>query len=50
LDAKFCTIAQRLAATAPLALEIVAGAGHNLLLEAPERVSRVLTRALEVQL
>lgn len=50
LDTKFCAIAQRLAATAPVQLEIVAGAGHNLLLEAPERVMRVLTRALEVQL
>lgn len=50
LDTKFCAIAQRLAATAPVQLEIVAGAGHNLLLEAPERVTRVLTRALEVQL
>ena len=50
LDAKFCALGQRLAATAPAQLEIVAGAGHNLLLEAPERVLRVLTRALEVQL
>jgi 2-succinyl-6-hydroxy-2,4-cyclohexadiene-1-carboxylate synthase len=50
LDAKFCAIGARLAATAPVQLEIVAGAGHNLLLEAPERVSRVLTTALEVQL
>jgi 2-succinyl-6-hydroxy-2,4-cyclohexadiene-1-carboxylate synthase len=49
LDAKFCAIGERLAATAPVQLEIVAGAGHNLLLEAPERVARVLTRALEVQ-
>jgi 2-succinyl-6-hydroxy-2,4-cyclohexadiene-1-carboxylate synthase len=50
LDAKFCALARCLAATAPVGLEIVEGAGHNLLLEAPERVSRVLTRALEVQL
>lgn len=50
LDAKFCAIGKRLADTAPVQLEIVDGAGHNLLLEAPERVARVLTRALEVQL
>jgi 2-succinyl-6-hydroxy-2,4-cyclohexadiene-1-carboxylate synthase len=50
LDTKFCAIGQRLAASAPVQLEIVPGAGHNLLLEAPERVMRVLTRALEVQL
>jgi len=50
LDAKFCAIGQRLATTAPVQLEIIAGAGHNLLLEAPGPVSRVLTRALEVQL
>jgi 2-succinyl-6-hydroxy-2,4-cyclohexadiene-1-carboxylate synthase len=49
LDAKFLAVAQQLAATAPVRLERVAAAGHNLLLEAPERVAGVLTRALEAR-
>ena len=48
LDAKFLTLALELARAAPVRLQRVEGAGHNLLLEAPEHVARVLTRALEV--
>jgi 2-succinyl-6-hydroxy-2,4-cyclohexadiene-1-carboxylate synthase len=48
-DAKFLALAQQLAAgAAHVEQELVAAAGHNLLLEAPEYVAGVLTRALEV--
>lgn len=49
LDAKFTALGQQLAATAPVRLERVEGAGHNLPLEAPEQLARVLLRALEVR-
>jgi 2-succinyl-6-hydroxy-2,4-cyclohexadiene-1-carboxylate synthase len=49
LDEKFLALGQQLAARAQhVRLVPVEGAGHNLLLEAPERVIAVLTRALEV--
>jgi 2-succinyl-6-hydroxy-2,4-cyclohexadiene-1-carboxylate synthase len=48
LDVKFLALGQELTRTAPVRLERVDGAGHNLLLEAPEQTARVLTRALEV--
>ncbi len=48
LDAKFLAIGRALAESERrLGLEIVEGAGHDLLAEAPERVASVLTRALE---
>jgi len=47
-DDKFRDIAQRMAAQMPRArLEVVAGAGHNVLLERPEAVRAVLCRALD---
>ena len=48
LDAKFVALAQHLAQATGVGWESVAGAGHNLLLEAPELLARVLIRALEV--
>jgi 2-succinyl-6-hydroxy-2,4-cyclohexadiene-1-carboxylate synthase len=46
-DDKFLTIARGLAAASPrVALDLVAGAGHNVLIEAPEYVEHVLLRAL----
>jgi 2-succinyl-6-hydroxy-2,4-cyclohexadiene-1-carboxylate synthase len=47
LDAKFVALAQHLAAATGVVWESVAGAGHNLLLEAPDLLARVLSRALE---
>lgn len=45
-DTKFVALARELAARAPSAeLDVVAGAGHNVLLEAPEQVERILMRA-----
>jgi 2-succinyl-6-hydroxy-2,4-cyclohexadiene-1-carboxylate synthase len=47
LDRKFLEIARELSGLTGAALDCVPGAGHNLLLEAPEQVAGVLTRALE---
>lgn len=47
LDRKFLAIAQKLRESSRVELHSVPGAGHNLLLEAPEGVAGVLTRALE---
>lgn len=47
LDRKFVEIAAQLHELCGVALELVPGAGHNLLLEAPAHVAGVLTRALE---
>lgn len=47
LDSKFLGIAGQLHALGGATLEVVPDAGHNLLLEAPEHVAGVLTRALE---
>ena len=47
LDANFVRLGQELAgASSRVQLEVVEGAGHNLLLEAPDRVARVLTNDL----
>lgn len=47
-DAKFVEIGRRIAALAPAArFEEVPGAGHNLILEAPERVAREIGALLE---
>ncbi len=47
-DPKFAEIGRRIAATAPAAsFAAVPGAGHNLILEAPERVARELREMLE---
>jgi 2-succinyl-6-hydroxy-2,4-cyclohexadiene-1-carboxylate synthase len=48
LDSKFLALAQHLASTTGVGWESLRGAGHNLLLEAPDLLARVLTRALEV--
>jgi 2-succinyl-6-hydroxy-2,4-cyclohexadiene-1-carboxylate synthase len=48
LDSKFVALAQQLASITGTSWESVPGAGHNLPLEAPEPLARVLTRALEV--
>jgi 2-succinyl-6-hydroxy-2,4-cyclohexadiene-1-carboxylate synthase len=46
-DDKFVAIARELARAAPsVELDLVRGAGHNVLLEAPEHVENVLMRAL----
>ena len=47
-DLKFLALAREMAELGcDTELECVPDAGHNLLLEAPEHVARVLTRALE---
>jgi len=48
LDTKFVALAQQLASTTGVRWESAAGAGHNLLLEAPDLLERVLTSVLEV--
>jgi 2-succinyl-6-hydroxy-2,4-cyclohexadiene-1-carboxylate synthase len=49
LDSTFLAIGRELAAESPrLELKVVPGAGHDLLVESPERVASVLTQALEV--
>jgi pimeloyl-ACP methyl ester carboxylesterase len=46
-DARFLRIAEELTrAHARVSLEVAEGAGHNLLLEAPRHVARVLTQAV----
>jgi 2-succinyl-6-hydroxy-2,4-cyclohexadiene-1-carboxylate synthase len=46
-DAKFVALARELSAASPrVELDLVRGAGHNVLLEAPEHVEGVLMRAL----
>lgn len=46
LDAKFCQLAEEIAERLPRSsVEVVPGAGHNLLLEAPGRVARALARS-----
>ncbi len=46
-DAKFARIARELAERGPrVELDLVGGVGHNVLLEAPDHVESVLTRAL----
>lgn len=48
LDPKFLAVGRELAAVeGRLRLEVVPGVGHDLLVEAPEHVAGVLTRALE---
>jgi 2-succinyl-6-hydroxy-2,4-cyclohexadiene-1-carboxylate synthase len=47
LDAKFTAIAREIGAASPrLSLDLVPGAGHNVLLEAPDHVATTLLRAL----
>lgn len=48
LDAKFLALTEQLASTTGVGWESARGAGHNLLLEAPDVLARVLTRAFEV--
>jgi len=48
LDAKFAALAQQLASLTGVGCESLAGVGHNPLLEAPELLAHVLTRAIEV--
>lgn len=46
-DAKFIAVAQRMAALLPAAtLHVVPGAGHNVVLEAPRALSRIVERAV----
>jgi pimeloyl-ACP methyl ester carboxylesterase len=47
LDSSFVRVGQELAsANSRVQLDVVEGAGHNLLLEAPDRVARVITKDL----